>query len=113
MIIIIISLPPELTTYPINQTKIEGEKVTFTCDATGNPEHIFLWSKDGAAVNTTLRIGFSSDIKQLFITNVNREQTAENTSVELLTILETISPILLHLTHIIVLNSSNIQKIRH
>ena len=58
IIIIISSLPPELTTYPINQTKTEGENVTFTCDETGNPETIFLWAKDGAAVNTTLRIGF-------------------------------------------------------
>ena len=77
IIIIIISVPPELTTYPINQTKIEGENVTFTCDATGNPEPIFLWAKDGAAVNTTLRIGFSSDIKQLFIKNVNRTDSGE------------------------------------
>ena len=77
IIIIIISVPPELTTYPINQTKIEGENVTFTCDATGNPEPIFLWTKDGAAVNTTLKISFSSDIKRLFITNVNRADSGE------------------------------------
>jgi len=42
IIIIIISVPPEITTHPINQTKIEGGNVTFTFDATGNPEPFFL-----------------------------------------------------------------------
>ena len=64
--------------HPINQTKIEGENVTFTCDATGNPEPIFLWTKDGAPVSlTTLKIIFSSDFKRLFITNVNRTDSGE------------------------------------
>ena len=75
--IIIISVRPELTTHPINQTKIEGGNVTFACDATGNPEPIFLWIKDGAVVNTTLRIIYSSDNKQLFITNVSRRDSGE------------------------------------
>ena len=78
IIIIIISVPPELTTYPIHQTKIEGGNVTFTCDATGNPEPvILLWGKDRAVVNTTLRISYSSDNKQLFITNVSRRDRGE------------------------------------
>ena len=77
IIIIIISVPPEITTYPINQTTIEGGNVTFTCDATGNPEPFFSWFKDEAAVDTTLRISYSSDNKQLFITNVSRRDSGE------------------------------------
>ena len=77
IIIIIISVPPEITTYPINQTTIEGGNVTFTFDATGNPEPFFTWFKDEADVNTTLRISYSSDNKQLFITNVSRRDSGE------------------------------------
>ena len=51
--------------------------MTFTCDADGNPTPIFSWTKDGSVVNTTSRITFNADKKQLTITNVNREDSGE------------------------------------
>ena len=46
--------------------------MTFTCDADGNPIPTFSWTKDSSVVNTTSRITFNADKKQLSITNVDR-----------------------------------------
>ena len=46
--------------------------MTFTCDADGNPTPTFSWTKDGSVVNTTLRITFNENNKNLTITNVSR-----------------------------------------
>ena len=51
--------------------------MTFTCDADGNPTPTFSWTKDGSVVNTTSRITFNADKKQLTITNVDREDSGE------------------------------------
>ena len=75
--IIIISVPPELTTYPINQTKIEGGNMTFTCDATGNPEPLIVWFKDGSLTILLPEISYSFYTKQLFIPNVSRRDSGE------------------------------------
>ena len=55
----------------------ERENVTFTCDADGNPTPTFSWTKDGSVLNTTSRITFNADKKQLTITNVNRGDNGE------------------------------------
>ena len=51
--------------------------MTFTCDADGNPTPTFSWTKDGSVVNTTLRITFNENNKNLTITNVSREDSGE------------------------------------
>ncbi|CAH3134799.1 unnamed protein product, partial [Porites lobata] len=68
---------PEFNTHPQNKTKTEGENVTFTCDADGNPAPTFSWTKDGSVVNTTSRITFNENNKTLTITNVIRGDSGE------------------------------------
>ena len=63
--------------HPQNQTKIEGDDVTFNCNATGNSAPTFQWTKDGSVLTTCSRISFSSDSKQLTITNVTREDSGQ------------------------------------
>ena len=51
--------------------------MTFTCDADGNPTPTFSWTKDGSVVNTTLRITFNENNKNLTIINVSRGDSGE------------------------------------
>ena len=64
--------PPEITVHPEAKTKSEGENLTLSCNATGNPVPTISWTRDGSPVNQSSRISFSADKKQLTITNVNR-----------------------------------------
>ena len=59
--------------HPQNATKIEGDNVTFTCNATGNPAPTFRWTRNGSVLTT----GLSLDGKQLTITNVTREDSGQ------------------------------------
>ena len=70
---------PEFTTQPQNKTVTEGNNVSFSCNAIGNPEATFSWTINGAAVNTTAnpRISLSSQNKQLTITNVSRTDSGQ------------------------------------
>ena len=67
---------PAFTERPQNKTKTEGENVTLSCNATGNPAPSISWTKDRSAVNF-LKISLSSDNKQLTITNVNRDDSGD------------------------------------
>ena len=51
--------------------------MTFTCDADGNPAPTFSWTKDGSVVNTTPRITFNANNKNLTITHVDRGDSGE------------------------------------
>lgn len=44
-------VPPSFTSEPTDQTVIEGETVTFHCDAAGNPPPEIVWIKDGRTVD--------------------------------------------------------------
>ena len=68
---------PEFFGHPQNETKTEGDNVTFTCNATGNPAPTFRWTKNGSVLTTGSRIGLSSDGKQLTVTNVTREDSGQ------------------------------------
>ena len=63
--------------HPQNVTQIEGSNVSFTCNATGNPAPTFRWTKNGSVLKMGSRISFSSDSKQLTITNVTREDSGQ------------------------------------
>ena len=68
---------PEFSVHPQNATKIEGDNVTFTCNATGNPAPTFRWTKNGSVLTPVSRISLSSDGKQLTVTNVTREDSGQ------------------------------------
>jgi len=76
----IITDKAEITTHPSNETKTEGDNVTLTCNATGNPAPTISWTRDGSPLDingNSSRIGFSLDEKELTITNVNRTDSGE------------------------------------
>jgi hypothetical protein len=60
--------PPEITLQPVGQTVYEGTDVTFTVEATGNPQPIYKWYKDGepiaGATSATLVIENADDASQ-------------------------------------------------
>lgn len=62
---------------PGDITETEGQKVTFSCDATGNPEPKISWIKDGSSVSENPKISFSDDKKQMTIRNVRRKDGGE------------------------------------
>ena len=68
---------PEFSVHPQNATQIEGDNVTFTCNATGNPAPTFRWTKIGSVLTTDSRISLLSDGKHLTITNVTREDSGQ------------------------------------
>ena len=74
MISFLISVAPQITEHPQDLTQTEGENLTLSCNASGNPVPSFSWTIDGSRVNTTVnpRISFSLEDKQLTITNVKR-----------------------------------------
>ena len=53
--------------------------MTFTCNATGNPEPTISWTRNGFPVKTSndSSISFSEDKKLLTVTNLNRTDSAE------------------------------------
>ena len=63
--------------HPQNKTKVEGDTITFTCNATGNSAPTFPWTKIGSVLTTGSRISLSSDGEQLTITNVTREESGQ------------------------------------
>ncbi len=41
---------PKFVQHPVNETKVEGDDVTFTCDATGNPAPTYQWYENGSEI---------------------------------------------------------------
>ena len=69
---------PDITTHPQNKTKKEGENVTLSCDASGNPfSTTFSWTVNGFAVTVGGRISLSHNNKQLTISNVTRRDSGQ------------------------------------
>ena len=70
---------PTIIVHPESQTKTEGENVTLTCNATGNPAPTISWTRNGSPIDTSdnSRISFSGNKKQLTITNVSRTDSGE------------------------------------
>ncbi|CAH3163880.1 unnamed protein product, partial [Pocillopora meandrina] len=77
IVILDVLYQPEIATQPQNDTRIEGRNVTLTCNATGNPEPVLSWSKDGNLAKSSNRISFLADNKLLKITNVKRSDSGK------------------------------------
>ena len=77
MDIFIIVDQPKITVQPQAKIKTEGDNLTLSCNTTGNPAAKISWTRNGTAVNSSGRIRFSADNKQLTITNVSRRDSGE------------------------------------
>ena len=66
---------PEISPLPRMIQRMEGEKLTIFCNASGNPLPTISWTKDGNSVDTSnsSRRNLSYEGKQLTVTNVSRE----------------------------------------
>ena len=58
------SVEPSLITTADNQTVIEGTKVTFYCNASGNPSPKITWSKDGKILTEGETLSFEANRNQ-------------------------------------------------
>ena len=65
--VLFITVPPMLTTEPVNQTLRENSMVEFHCTATGNPVPEITWIKDGQAMKKGETLSFT----------VNRNQSGQ------------------------------------
>ena len=66
-----------ITAHPKNAIRVEGDVVTLSCNATGNPEPSISWTKDGSPISSNSRISLSADNKQLTVTNVSRTDSGK------------------------------------
>ena len=66
--------PPEITLHPQSETITEGNSVTFSCEAIGNPSLSISWTKKGSPLSNIEdpRITFTELNRKLTITNVKR-----------------------------------------
>ena len=62
-----------MTEHPQRITKREGEDVTLSCEASGNPEPDISWKKNESTLTVNDRISLSDDKKKLTIKNLTRE----------------------------------------
>ena len=65
---------PEISPLPRVIQRMEGEKLTIFCNASGNPLPTISWTKDGNSVDTnnSSRRNLSCEGKQLTVKNVSR-----------------------------------------
>ena len=74
----IVRVAPQITTQPQVGSVIEGDNVTLSCNASGNPEPTISWTRDGSLVSSgDQRISFEAGNRQLTITNVNRTDSGQ------------------------------------
>ena len=74
----IVRVAPQITTQPQVGSVIEGDNVTLSCNASGNPEPTISWTRDGSLVSSgDQRISFEAGNRQLTIRNVNRTDSGE------------------------------------
>ena len=74
----IVRVAPQITTQPHAGSVTEGDNVTLSCNASGNPVPTISWTRDGSLVSSgDQRIGFEAGNRQLTITNVNRADSGE------------------------------------
>ena len=74
-----IAVAPQITVHPQNATTTEGENVTLSCNATGDPAPLVYWTKSGSIISISSgpRISFGADNKTLTIMNVSRGDSGQ------------------------------------
>ncbi|XP_073259129.1 hemicentin-1-like [Porites lutea] len=69
---------PQITTHPQNTTVTEGNNITLSCNASGDPEPTISWFRGGSVLTSDdSRIFLGADSKQLTITSIKRNNTGE------------------------------------
>ena len=74
----IVRVAPQITTQPQAGSVTEGDNVTLSCNASGNPVPTISWTRDESLVSSgDQRISFEAGNRQLTITNVNRTDSGQ------------------------------------
>lgn len=70
---------PEVTFYTLSARTREGDDVTLSCNATGNPLPTTSWTRNGCPLDksSNSRISYSKNKEQLTITDLNRKDSGE------------------------------------
>ena len=73
-----IIVAPLITTQPQGGPVTEGDNVTFSCNASGNPVPTITWTRNGSVLTSSvLRISFRAESRELTIRIVNRTNRGE------------------------------------
>ena len=73
-----ITVAPLITTQPQSGPVTEGDNVTLSCNASGNPVPTISWTRDGSLISSgDQRISFEAGNRRLTITNVSRVDSGE------------------------------------
>ena len=74
----LIIVPPQITTQPQGGPVTEGNNVTLSCNASGNPVPTITWTRNGSVLTSSVpRISFGEESKELKITSINRADSGE------------------------------------
>ena len=77
-VLFIVRVAPQITTQPQSGPVTEGNNVTLSCNASGNPVPAISWTRDGSTVSSgDQRISFEAGNRRLAITNVSRADSGE------------------------------------
>ena len=76
MLLIIVA--PLITTQPQGGPVTEGDNVTLSCNASGNPVPSISWTRNGSLLNSSVpRISFGPESRKLTIMSINRADSGE------------------------------------
>ena len=74
----LIIVAPLITTQPQGGPVTEGDNVTLSCNASGNPVPTISWTRNGSLLNSSVpRISFGAESRKLTITIINRADSGE------------------------------------
>lgn len=67
-----------ITTQPQVEPVTEGDNVTLSCNASGDPLPTITWTRDGSVLNSSVpRINLGAESRELTITNISRADSGE------------------------------------
>ena len=74
----LIIVAPQIATQPQGGPVIEGQNVTLSCNASGNPVPTITWTRNSSVLTSSVpRISFGAESRELTITSINRADSGE------------------------------------